>query len=144
MQKKIVSTNISETTRLAGELIKNTDQHIFFLYGDLGSGKTTFVQGVGEELKLSHHLNSPTFIIMRSYELTGQKWDMLYHVDLYRVDSVHEIEELGILDLMGDPKNLFMIEWPEKLAPFFPPKRVELHFHYLDENKREIKIEEIV
>jgi tRNA threonylcarbamoyladenosine biosynthesis protein TsaE len=142
MQKTIVSKNIPETTRLAGELIKNTDQHVFFLYGDLGSGKTTFAQGVGEALGITQKMQSPTFIIMRSYELSSQKWNMLYHVDLYRIESMHQIEEIGILDLMQDPKNLFLIEWPERMQQFSPPNRVELHFIYEDEEVRKIAVKE--
>jgi tRNA threonylcarbamoyladenosine biosynthesis protein TsaE len=142
MQKTIVSKNIPETTRLAGELIKNTDQHVFFLYGDLGSGKTTFAQGVGEALGITQKMQSPTFIIMRSYELSSQKWNMLYHVDLYRIESMHQIEEIGILDLMQDPKNLFLIEWPERMQQFSPPNRVELHFIYEDEEVRKIVVKE--
>lgn len=142
MQKTIVSKNISETTGLASELIKNTDQHVFFLYGDLGSGKTTFAQGVGEVLGITQKMQSPTFIIMRSYELSNQKWDMLYHVDLYRIESIHNIEELGILDLMQDPKNLFLIEWPERMQQFAPPVRTDVHFTYEDENSRTIIVKE--
>lgn len=142
MQKTIISKNISETTRLADELIKNTDQHVFFLYGDLGSGKTTFSQGVGEALGITQKMQSPTFIIMRSYELQKQKWNTLYHVDLYRIESMHQIEGIGILDLMQDPKNLFLIEWPERMQQFSPPRRMELHFTYEDEEIRKIIVKE--
>lgn len=142
MRKSVVSGNINETHALALDLITNTDHHIFFLYGDLGSGKTTFAQGVGKALQITHHLQSPTFIIMRKYELKHTQWDALYHVDLYRIESIHELEELGILDLMSEPKNLFLIEWPEKLSHFIPPKRVDLHFTYEDEQTRRIRIEE--
>ena len=144
MQSHHSSKNIDETWAVASDLIKKTDHHIFFLYGDLGSGKTTFTQGIGKAVGISHHLQSPTFIIMRSYELNDSRWSMLYHVDLYRIESIHEIEELGVIDLMSDPKNLFVIEWPEKLAPFFPPKRTDIHFTYQDENVREIEIKEII
>lgn len=143
MQKTIISKNINETHSLASSMITNTDQNIFFLYGDLGSGKTTFAQGVGRALQITHHLQSPTFIIMRKYELKHTQWDVLYHVDLYRIESVHELEELGILDLMNDRRNLFLIEWPEKLSHFIPPKRIEIHFTYVDEDRRKIQIEEV-
>lgn len=88
---------------------------IIALSGDLGAGKTTFVQGVAKGLGVSAHLISPTFIIMRTYD-AGEK--TLYHIDLYRLEqnADQEIVNLGIPYLWEEQSNICIIEWSERLS----------------------------
>jgi tRNA threonylcarbamoyladenosine biosynthesis protein TsaE len=104
----------------------------------LGSGKTTFVQGLAEGLGIKQRIISPTFIIMRSYE-SGSK--NFYHVDLYRIESEQDVEGLGLLEFMNDPQNIVVIEWPEKIKNLLPSMRIDIIFNYIDEERREIVFE---
>ena len=114
------------------------------LYGDLGSGKTTFMQGFAKGLGIIRNIISPTFIIMRTYELGNREQGTgirnLYHVDLYRIESEKDVEGLGLLELMHQPENIVAIEWPDKIENILPEDRVNIYFKYLGDEKREIRI----
>lgn len=132
-------TNSFEETQKAGfdfaKTLKGGD--VVCLHGDLGGGKTTFVQGLAKGLGIEKKIISPTFIIMRSYELGSKNF---YHVDLYRVENERDIEGLGLLDLMENEDAIVVIEWAEKIEDNLPEKRKDIFFEYLDEDKREILI----
>ncbi|MDE2589179.1 MAG: tRNA (adenosine(37)-N6)-threonylcarbamoyltransferase complex ATPase subunit type 1 TsaE [Patescibacteria group bacterium] len=114
------------------------DGGTILLHGDLGAGKTTFVQGLAKGLGVAKRIISPTFVILRTYTRGNANF---YHIDLYRLNgSKHELEEIGLLDLLKNPEHVTAIEWPEKMEAFKPQKRWEIYFKPLDENKREIII----
>ena len=133
---EIITKSARETQDL-GEKI-GTDLKsgsLICLYGDLGSGKTTFMQGFAIGLGIKKRVLSPTFIIMRQY-------DNLYHIDLYRIKDEKDVESLGLQEIWSDPKNVIAIEWPEKIEKILPKKRTNIHFEYLGEDERKILIEE--
>jgi tRNA threonylcarbamoyladenosine biosynthesis protein TsaE len=106
------------------------------LFGDLGSGKTKFVQGVCIGLGVFETVNSPTFIIMNKYKgrLT------VYHFDFYRVKSVDEVIEIGFRDfIFNDAVSL--IEWADVVYELLPSKRYDVYLRFIDgEDEREIEI----
>jgi tRNA threonylcarbamoyladenosine biosynthesis protein TsaE len=106
------------------------------LFGDLGSGKTKFVQGVCIGLGVSETVNSPTFIIMNKYKgrLT------VYHFDFYRVKSVDEVIEIGFRDfIFNDAVSL--IEWADVVYELLPSKRYDVYLRFIGgEDEREIEI----
>lgn len=174
---EIITKSARETEKLGekigNKLIINHKQSlslrdeplIIALYGDLGSGKTTFMQGLAIGLGVKKRVLSPTFILMREYEIGDTRYairDMkneepdtssvsritspshisrLYHVDLYRIKDEKDVESLGIEELWTDPKNVIAIEWPEKIEKILPEKRVNIHFEYVGEDKRKIIID---
>lgn len=90
-------------------------KRIFLLSGNLGAGKTTFVQHFGQYLNISHHITSPTFSIVHEYEIPHTQ-KKLYHFDLYRIQSIQELQSIGFEDyLLSD--NYCCIEWPEICLP---------------------------
>ena len=134
---------------------------VIALYGDLGSGKTTFVQGIVRGLGIERRIISPTFIIVRQYQLKCPIYSSsehqrvekfskfssrqartinFYHIDLYRVQSERDIGGLGIKEIINDPQNIVAIEWAEKMGKLLPEKRVNIDFESLSENKRKIII----
>lgn len=117
---------------------------VLALEGELGSGKTTFVQGLAQGLGIKERILSPTFIMIREYPV--KKPDTLikhfYHVDLYRLEKAEEIEVLGLKEIWSDPENLVVIEWAEKIKNLLPEKRMEILFEYLGEEKRKVIIKE--
>lgn len=116
---------------------------ILALYGELGSGKTTFTQGFAKGLGLPQRLVSPTFIIVREYPLNTKNWQRFYHVDLYRVETGFDPETLGLAEIFADPANIVVIEWAERLGKTLPKSRSEIHFEQLDSYQRRITIEKI-
>lgn len=111
------------------------------LKGNLGAGKTTFIQGFAKALGVRGRIMSPTFILFRRYALDGKKYDNLYHFDLYRIHSVKDVEALGLKKIITDPKNIVLIEWPEKIKKLLPKNTIWINFEYgQKETERIIKV----
>lgn len=140
---KIQTNNYEETQKAGEEFAKKiTGGDILLLFGNLGDGKTTFMQGVAKGLRIQKRIISPTFIIMRKYIVEKNPGIAeLYHIDLYRTQTLHDLEGLGLPEILQDKKAIVAIEWPEKLLSLSPAKRIEIRFTTLDENTREIIIE---
>lgn len=136
-----MTTKSAQETREFGKEFAQSMQggEIILLSGDLGAGKTTFMQGFAEGLGISQRIISPTFIIMRSYDIGG-KVQTLYHIDLYRTESEADLEGLGIREILHDKKAVVAIEWPEKLGSMLPEKRIEIRLETISENERKISL----
>ncbi len=138
-EKIFITNNSVETQRLGEKFSKSLKRgEIIAMYGDLGSGKTTFVQGLAKGLGIKRRMISPTFIIVRSYKLGVRSF---YHIDLYRVADEKGIKGLGLEEIMEDPQNIVAIEWAEKMGDLLPKKRWDVRFKYVSEDKRKITIE---
>ena len=122
--------------KIAADLVGG---EIFALTGDLGSGKTTFVQGFSKGLGLASRIISPTFILMRKYRASDKDF---YHIDLYRLekDVDKEVVNLGVTDIWGKPGNIVVIEWAEKIKDLIPKSAKWIFFENLGEDKRKITI----
>jgi len=140
MTKQFLTNSFEETQQLGRELAKKIKNgHCFALYGDLGSGKTTFVQGFAKGLGITKKIISPSFIIVRSYEIDLRNF---YHVDLYRIHDEKDIEGLGLSEIINDPEAIVTIEWPGKIEDRLPKKRTNIYFEYIDPDKRKIIIKD--
>ncbi|PIU83171.1 MAG: tRNA (adenosine(37)-N6)-threonylcarbamoyltransferase complex ATPase subunit type 1 TsaE [Elusimicrobia bacterium CG06_land_8_20_14_3_00_38_11] len=108
---------------------------VICLYGTLGAGKTVIVQGICKGLKVKGFVNSPSFKIVNEYR---GKFPV-YHIDLYRLNSASEINDLGLDEyIYGD--GITIIEWAGKLGKKnLPKKRIEIYIKIKNENEREIK-----
>jgi len=140
--KTIVTDSFEETQKLGFEFAhKLRGGEVLALHGDLGSGKTTFVQGLAKGLGIAGHVISPTFIIMRTYAIRNSQFAIrnFYHVDLYRIEGEEDAEGLGLLDLFDDRENIVVIEWPDKIENLLPENRIDLYFEYKGDDKREIR-----
>lgn len=98
------------------------------LAGELGAGKTTFVQAAAHFLGIEFPVTSPTFVIEKIYELNSAKWKRLIHIDAYRLNGAHELEALGWKEIAADPDNLILIEWPERVAELIPADAYRISF----------------
>lgn len=118
----------------------------FALVGDLGSGKTTFVQGLASGLGIDQRIISPTYIIMRKYDVPlvhqpkGVKF--FYHVDLYRLDGAieSELKNIGIDEILEKRENVVCIEWADKVTGLLPKNSVWIEFENIGEDNRKIKL----
>lgn len=135
MQEQITNSP-DETKALAADLAKKLKPgSVLALYGDLGSGKTCFVQGLAAALEVQSIVNSPTYTIINEYR--GRL--RLNHVDLYRVKSKAETEALGLSDLLeGD--GITAIEWPETAESILPAAAIRVYFEFVDDKRRRISI----
>lgn len=106
---------------------------VIALIGSLGAGKTTLIQGIAEGLGVKDYVTSPTFIIINEYR--GRL--PFYHVDLYRLDEVRDIEDLGIKEYF-DRGGVCVIEWAEKLNDLMPKKAEKVEIEIISENGRKI------
>lgn len=109
------------------------------LKGDLGAGKTTFTKSVAKVLGVEGVVTSPTFVIEKIYKLPqGGDFSYLIHIDAYRLEESRELLVLGWKDLIDDPRNLILVEWPEKVSDILPKDVKILQFKFIDEETREI------
>jgi tRNA threonylcarbamoyladenosine biosynthesis protein TsaE len=111
---------------------------IVLLRGDLGAGKTTLVKGIaaGFQAAAEEDVTSPTFTLVHEYR--GPKANV-YHIDLYRVDSLRQLETLGLDDLLGN-NSVLLIEWGEKFPRFVRERDVEIVLEGVGDNDRRIRI----
>ncbi len=112
------------------------------LYGNLGSGKTTFVQGVARALGVEGAVASPTFVLQKIYKLDQalqQTFQHLVHIDAYRIESLRELDHIGWHDLVADSRTLVCIEWPERVAEGMPA-HIRVACEYIDDTTRSYTI----
>ena len=138
MEKIYITKSKKETQKLgkklAEEIFKKKLQNqsvVLGLSGNLGGGKTTFLQGFAEGLKIKEKILSPTFVIMK-------RFGNFYHIDCYRVKNEKDVLGLDFKNIIKDPKNIVAIEWPEKIKSILPKNTIFIKFKLLDKNKREI------
>jgi tRNA threonylcarbamoyladenosine biosynthesis protein TsaE len=109
---------------------------VIALHGDLGAGKTTFVQSLAHALGVTEHVTSPTFTIMKGYETTDDVFHNVIHMDAYRIDDESELAPLRFNDILQTPQTLFCIEWAEKIKQSLPADVIHLTLEVVDENTR--------
>ena len=120
-----------------------TDQAaVVTLTGDLGAGKTTFTQQLAKSLQVTEQVVSPTFGIMKSYEINGHShFDTLVHIDAYRIEDISEVGPLRFKELFQVPRTLICIEWPGQIADILPVKKVEVTIEIQDQDNRLVKVQ---
>lgn len=132
-----IVTASAEETEAAGERLglRLRPGAVVALTGELGAGKTCFVQGLVRGLGASVRATSPTFVLVNQYR--GRV--LVHHVDAYRTDSMTELMDLGLLDLMGGD-DVTLIEWADKLEPLLPPDAIRVHIAGVGDEPRTITI----
>ena len=146
---KVIHTNNFKETQMVGQnfareiLAAGTQKNavVLALSGDLGSGKTTFLQGFAKGLGIEEVVNSPTFIVMKRFKIYDLRFKNFYHIDCYRLDNEKDVEFLHFQEIISNPKNIVAIEWPEKIAGILPQNSISITFKHLKENKREIVLQ---
>lgn len=118
-------TSLEELAKCAKKIIADISasdtMHVMALSGELGAGKTAFVKECARVLGVTHTITSPTFVVMKSYEIpTHARFTTLTHIDAYRIDDEDEMRILGFESLLADTQKLLCIEWPEKIASLIP------------------------
>lgn len=136
---EIISRSKSETQKaaasLAKELLKSNftsgGAAVVALEGNLGSGKTTFVQGFARALGVRENVLSPTFVLMKVYPLTkAKKFKHLIHIDCYRLDSSKDLLHIGFKYLVKDQEAIILIEWADRVRSLIPRSAVWIKFKH--------------
>ncbi len=167
---EILSTSTAKTEELAKAVAKKLKAGmVLALYGDLGSGKTTFTAFLVKALGFDSRVQSPTFVIHRLYIRSasasptrgslsrqggtsdssdprspiGFQTDIqvIHHIDLYRLTSEEEVLDLGLQEMFLQQHSLVLIEWPELAGKFLPPDTIKVYFTAIDESTRRIVVE---
>ncbi len=132
----------TSAAQLADTLIhSDTTQYplVICLYGNLGSGKTTFTQGFAKGLGVTERVISPTFLFMREYDLPSRK--RLFHLDAYHMPSADKAFHLQ--ELFQDPQAIVLVEWADKITNQLPRQRIDIFFDTEEDESHTIKIVEI-
>ncbi len=145
---RITSNSPSKTKDLgrllAEEILKDKSPApiTIALRGNLGAGKTTFIQGFAKGLGLKNKIVSPTFVIFRNYKIPRHKltvngWGRFYHMDAYRIKKISELIPLNFKEMISAPRSVIVIEWPENINKALPKNTLRLEFrHGRKENER--------
>jgi len=132
---EFISRSAEQTRRIGmrlGALLQTGD--VICLVGDLGSGKTTLVQGLATGWGSLDQASSPTFVLVNMYRRPdgGQ----LFHLDAYRLNSAHEAEDLDLDNMMEH--GPLVVEWAERISPALPDENLQIRFRYVDTDQRDL------
>ena len=135
----LTSHSPKETRKIASNLAKRLKGgEVLCLFGDLGGGKTTFIQGLAKGLGVKKNVTSPSFVLMRKYPISDHLVTSLYHIDCYRVKSYKEILDIGFNEILEDKNAIVAIEWADKIKEILPEKRLDIRFKFEDDKVRKI------
>lgn len=150
-----LSSSSQETKKIAEEIIQRSIEKkpnrkgalVVALSGELGAGKTNFTQGVASFLGVYRTVTSPTFVIMKRYDIAKENRqaasfrdvDTLFHFDCYRVYEEKELEELNWEEIISNPKHLVLVEWAERVKNILPDDAVWVTISSRGEEERELE-----
>ncbi len=152
MKEEYISNSAEETEKIGKDFANMLNPgDVVCLYGDLGAGKTMFTQGVAKGLGIESRIISPTFSLVRQHEInvksqnskvknTIQNLKVLYHIDLYRLENIDEVESIGLKEILSDDQAVTFIEWADKAMEILPQKKVQVHIKLLENERRKITI----
>ncbi len=146
MERQLHTTHDKTETETLGKefAARLVPGDIIALYGDLGAGKTEFVRGVCEHFRVGEIVSSPTFTIINSYVgvLPDDEDLRIYHLDLYRINSERELNEIGFDECMAAEDAIKLVEWADKATTSLPAARYSVIFRLddKDEDTRHIEV----
>ena len=142
---KIISKSKKGLSEIAQDILYEVSKEketasLLALYGNLGSGKTTFTQEIAKILGITEHVTSPTFILEKIYKLSNNiRFSHLIHIDAYRIENIEELHILGWDEIIKQKENFIIVEWADKIENALPENTMRVYFKFIDEEKREIQ-----
>lgn len=146
MKIKFKKEDIPEVSKkILNEIVKKSKSkaRIVAMSGDLGAGKTTITKEIAKQLGVKNKVISPTFIIMKIYDISKKSeyykyFKKLVHIDAYRLDSHEELLKIGWSEFEGDNDNLIIIEWPERVSKIIPKNSTKISLTHIDNDSRNL------
>ncbi len=121
--------------------VQKEDACTFALVGDLGAGKTTFSKTFLHTLGVKQHIQSPTFSIINSYDISFENFTKVFHIDVYRIEDMKELEILHIDEIFSNPQNIVVIEWADKIRAHISKNALWMHFGHDTLETRVVEID---
>jgi tRNA threonylcarbamoyladenosine biosynthesis protein TsaE len=131
--------NVAKAIILKAKQTCSVSATLIALSGDLGAGKTTLTQEIARQLGVKENVISPTFVIMKKYEVVDDTFKYLVHIDAYRLEKDEELLKLGWKEILEDKNNLVIIEWPENVIGCIPDKVCKVRLSHQDEGTRTVE-----
>ncbi|MBL31065.1 MAG: tRNA (adenosine(37)-N6)-threonylcarbamoyltransferase complex ATPase subunit type 1 TsaE [Flavobacteriaceae bacterium] len=129
--------SLNEIDSISQKISNKLENKVVTFKGPMGSGKTTMIKSICRQLGFDDNVSSPTFSIVNSYENSSN--DMIFHLDLYRIEKIEELMDIGIEEYL-DSGNWCFIEWPEIIDRLLNFKHTQIELSILNNFKRRIKI----
>ena len=129
---------LSELEKASNFVLKNVNRDIILIIGEVGTGKTTLIKEYCKLIGVEEIVNSPTYTLINEYQNKSSK---IVHMDLYRVEDVKEINELGLFEYLD--KNIVIIEWPEIILKMIDIKYSMINITFINEKERKLSINNI-
>jgi tRNA threonylcarbamoyladenosine biosynthesis protein TsaE len=138
VESRTYRTLTEDDTIALGRELASELSGVVLLIGNLGAGKTTLTKGIveGRGVAATDDVSSPTFTLIHQY---GAAAKPVFHIDLYRLDEVREVETLGLDELFASG-HLVLLEWAERFPSLLPRDRIEIRLRALDDDSREIEV----
>lgn len=137
MKEEIILHNEEESIKFAISLAQKSKKgDIYFLYGELGAGKTFFVSNFCKELGVTDYVSSPSYVLLNEYDAHDF---VVFHLDLYRLGNAEEILELGITDFTDE--GIVFVEWPQIAEELITQERIEIYFEIIDDYRKVVIVD---
>lgn len=146
MKKEYISNSAGQSRSIGNLFAQSLKSGVVLcLRGDLGGGKTTFTQGLARGLGLKARIKSPSFVLLKKYDLPKResRFKHFYHLDCYRLEKPEEILAIGYQEIIQDPEALIVIEWAERIQKFLPKKRIDIDFEFIGQKRRKISFKNL-
>ena len=129
---------LSEIEKASNFVLKNVNRDIILIIGEVGTGKTTLIKEYCKLIGVEEIVNSPTYTLINEYQNKSSK---IVHMDLYRVEDIKEINELGLFEYLD--KNIVIIEWPEIILKMIDIKYSLINITFINEKERKLSIKNL-
>lgn len=129
---------LSEIEKASNFVLKNVNRDIILITGEVGTGKTTLIKEYCKLIGVEEIVNSPTYTLINEYQNKSGK---IVHMDLYRVEDINEINELGLFEYLE--KNIVIIEWPEIILKMIDIKYSLINITFINEKERKLSIKNL-
>ena len=129
---------LSEIEKASNFVLKNVNRGVILITGEVGTGKTTLIKEYCKLIGVEEIVNSPTYTLINEYQNKSGK---IVHMDLYRVEDINEINELGLFEYLD--KNIVIIEWPEIILKMIDVKYSLINITFINEKERKLSIKNL-
>ena len=129
---------LSEIEKASNFVLKNVNRDVILITGEVGTGKTTLIKEYCKLIGVEEIVNSPTYTLINEYQNKSCK---IVHMDLYRVEDINEINELGLFEYLD--KNIVIIEWPEIILKMIDIKYSLINITFINEKERKLSIKNL-